>query len=147
MRPKPTIATCGGWITPSTDSAPRSPRLVAVTVGSDSSEPRSRPVRARCTRSRSDCISAGSDSVSASWIAGATSPPPRSAIAQPRCTRDDGRNAPSSTKPLSSGTARGAIAVALASSAAGSSRSAGSRVALKASSQAWAAPKSSVEPR
>jgi hypothetical protein len=38
MRPMPTIATCGGYMIGNTVSAPRSPRLVIVTVGSVSSE-------------------------------------------------------------------------------------------------------------
>ena len=33
MLPKPIIATCGGYMMPITVSAPRSPRLVTVTVG------------------------------------------------------------------------------------------------------------------
>ena len=75
---------------PVTLSAPRSPRLVTVTVGEASSELRRPPVRARCTRSRIAAISSGSGSASASRIAGATSPPPRSEIAQPTWTPSPG---------------------------------------------------------
>lgn len=73
----------GIQITPSTLSAPRSPRLVTVTVGSLISELRSPPLRARCTRSRSSAMSWASGLRSASCSAGATRPPPRSAMAQP----------------------------------------------------------------
>jgi hypothetical protein len=68
---------------PNTVSTPRSPRLVTVIVGPDSSELRSAPLRARPTRSRSRAISPSRESPSASRMAGATSPPPRMAIAVP----------------------------------------------------------------
>src|SRR5581483_6853717 len=74
IRPKPTIATCGGKMMGKADSAPRSPRLVTVIVGSENSELRSCPARARVTRSRNASISSSRFSASASWIAGATRP-------------------------------------------------------------------------
>src|SRR5271168_3140637 len=43
-------------MTPNTVSTPRSPRLVTVIVGSDISELRNAPLRARVTRSRSRAI-------------------------------------------------------------------------------------------
>src|SRR3990172_6161227 len=85
-RPKPTIATCGGKMIGRTVSAPRSPRLVTVIVGSESSELRSDPARARETRSRKPGITSSRLSYSAWCSAGATRPPPRRKIAMPRCT-------------------------------------------------------------
>ena len=71
---------------PITVSAPRSPRLVTVMVGSVSSELPKPPVRARWTRSRSADSSSASDFWSASWMAGAISPRPRSEmVLNPGC--------------------------------------------------------------
>jgi hypothetical protein len=79
---------------------------------------------------------------SASWRAGATSPPPRMAMPTPRWTAPAGRKAPSCQKPLSSGASRSAKAVALRRSAAGSSLSVTGRSRFARSSQASAAERS-----
>ena len=77
---------------------------MTVSVGSDISEPRRWPARARPTRSFIALIISSTVRRSASWMVGATSPPPRSEIATPRCTPDPGTNASSTQNP--SGSAR-----------------------------------------
>ena len=73
-------------MTPKTVSTPCSPRLVTVMVGSESSELRSPPLRARCTRSRKPRMRSPRLLPAVSWSAGATRPPPRSEIATPTWT-------------------------------------------------------------
>ena len=71
-------------------------------------------------------------------VAGAISPPPRIATARPAWTASDGRNAPSSKWPLSSGTRVTASAVARRNSAPINTRASGSRPSLRAASQSVA---------
>src|SRR3972149_2454348 len=71
---------------PKTVSTPCSPRLVPLIVGSDSSELRRPPARARWTRSRKFRMRSPRLWRSASWRAGATTPPPLSEMAKPTGT-------------------------------------------------------------
>ena len=66
-----------------TVSAPRSPKLVTVTVADPSSELRRLPFGALSTTSRKAPMISDRDLRSASRIAGAINPPPRSDTAQP----------------------------------------------------------------
>ncbi len=91
-------------MTPNTASTPCSPRFVTVIVGSDISELRSEPARARATRSVRPRMISPRFFLSTSWIAGAMRPPWRIEMATPRWMPLAGWNAPFTQKPFSSGT-------------------------------------------
>ena len=108
----------------------RSPKLDRVAVASVNSELRRLPRRARPTRSRSLCMVWGSDRLSASRIAGATSPPPRIDTATPRCTSALGAKPSARQKPFRPVWRFNASAVAFTSKAPSSRRSSGSSPAF-----------------
>ena len=111
-------------MTPKTLSTPRSPRLVTVIVGSDISELRSEPARARETRSRKACIS--SSSVSSVGVVERGRDEPAAAQRDGDADVDvvaRGRPRRRSRRAFSSGTSRSASATALTSSTPWSSRS------------------------
>ncbi len=125
-------------MTPNTESTPLSPRLVTVIVGSDISELRSEPARARATRSVRSSISSSSGFSATSWMAGATRPPPRSEIATPTWVPVAGSKWSSRQNPLNSPNFGRASATALSCSTAGRIRSVIGRPAFCSVSQSSA---------